>query len=77
MQFISHITHNFQYSDETATYILEPISTNEFVSNDDPNIMWIQVKLAVTPVSLTRGNNIELCRRPSRLSRSPRTWVRT
>jgi len=34
---------SMEYSDETATYILEPISTNEFVSNDDPNIMWIQV----------------------------------
>ena len=32
----------FQFSDENATYILEPI-TNEVVYNDDPNIMWIQV----------------------------------
>ena len=35
----------FQFSDDNATYILEPI-TNEVVYNDDPNIMWIQVGIS-------------------------------
>ena len=38
----------FQFSDENATYILEPI-TNEVVYNDDPNIMWIQVTRELLP----------------------------
>jgi len=35
-----------EFSDENATYILEPI-TNEVVYNDDPNIMWIQETVEV------------------------------
>ena len=68
---------SLQYSDETATYILEPISTNEFVSNDDPNIMWIQViKLTVSALKSDQRNKTVFCRRPWRWSRRPLTWAR-
>lgn len=37
---------SMEFSDDNATYILEPI-TNEVVYNDDPNIMWIQETVEV------------------------------
>ena len=60
----------FQFSDENATYILEPI-TNEVVYNDDPNIMWIQVTrelLGETSRRIVDTSNV--CRRRWRWSRT-------
>merc|ERR1711936_885146 len=56
---------SMEYSDETATYILEPISTNEFVSNDDPNIMWIQETVEVEQESADLGQNMIIILNPN------------
>lgn len=61
----SAAVQSMEYSDETATYILEPISTNEFVSNDDPNIMWIQETVEVEQESADLGQNMIIILNPN------------
>ena len=47
----------FQVPDENATYILEPV-TNEEYYQDDQNIMWIQETVEVEQVRMQFKMNI-------------------
>ena len=47
----------FQVPDENATYILEPV-TNEEYYQDDQNIMWIQETVEVEQVRMQYKMNI-------------------
>jgi hypothetical protein len=39
-------SYNTQVTDESGTYIIEPVSGEEYYS-EDPNIMWIQETVEV------------------------------
>ena len=51
-------------SDENATYILEPVTNEEFY-NDDPNIMWIQETVEVEQESYDNPPNMVIILNPN------------
>merc|ERR1719410_1243226 len=53
-----------EVSDENATYILEPVTHEEFY-NDDPNIMWIQETVEVEQESYDNLPNMVIILNPN------------